>query len=221
MNENSCNFTPEEWKKRLSDKQYHVLREKGTERPFTGKYYDTKAEGVYYCAACHAALFDSNTKYDSGTGWPSFWKPKTEDAVEYADDRTLPFSERTEVLCHRCHSHLGHVFDDGPQPTGKRYCLNLFLWNSNQPNPNNHFFLFVWINRHPCYHPSASKPNGWLIIMATILSNKDSKVVDRILSENSGHLESIIIAIEQKVLPRLKRTENLLDVGPGSGPFPR
>ncbi len=120
----SCNFSPEEWKQRLTDKQYHVLREKGTERPFTGKYYDMKEEGVYYCAACHAALFDSDTKYDSGTGWPSFWQPKAEDALDYVVDRTLPFASRTEVLCHKCHSHLGHVFDDGPQPTGKRYCLN-------------------------------------------------------------------------------------------------
>jgi peptide-methionine (R)-S-oxide reductase len=115
--------TEEEWRRELTPEQYHVLREKGTERAFTGKYHAAKDPGVYRCAACGAELFSSGTKFDSGTGWPSFYEPADSEAVETDDDNSL-FMRRTEVVCSNCGSHLGHVFPDGPEPTGLRYCIN-------------------------------------------------------------------------------------------------
>jgi peptide-methionine (R)-S-oxide reductase len=113
----------EEWRSELTPEQYEVLRRQGTEPPFTGKYVYSKEDGVYRCAACGNELFSSDTKFESGTGWPSFYEPATADRVELRPDDSHGMT-RTEVVCARCGSHLGHVFDDGPAPTGQRYCIN-------------------------------------------------------------------------------------------------
>jgi peptide-methionine (R)-S-oxide reductase len=115
--------TEEQWKESLTPEQFHVCREKGTERPFTGKYHDSKEQGMYQCVACGNALFDSNTKFDSGSGWPSFYQPVSSTNVETEEDRSYGM-RRTEVTCSSCGAHLGHVFNDGPRPTGLRYCIN-------------------------------------------------------------------------------------------------
>ena len=117
------NKTDEEWRSELDAEQYAVLREAATERPWSGELLDEERAGVYTCAACGAELFSSGTKFDSGTGWPSFYEPAESDAVETEDDNSL-FMRRTEVVCSNCGSHLGHVFPDGPEPTGLRYCIN-------------------------------------------------------------------------------------------------
>lgn len=113
----------QEWREKLPPERYEVLRNKGTEAPFTGRYVDSKADGTYRCGACGAELFDSGTKFESGTGWPSFWDAVDPEAVELRPDNSF-FMRRTEVVCATCGSHLGHVFDDGPQPTGQRFCIN-------------------------------------------------------------------------------------------------
>jgi peptide-methionine (R)-S-oxide reductase len=112
-----------EWRKQLTPEEYHVTRRHGTERAFTGRHWNTKEPGLYRCICCGTPLFESSTKYDSGTGWPSFWAPVSDQAVALKEDRSL-FMKRTEVLCARCDAHLGHVFPDGPEPTGQRYCMN-------------------------------------------------------------------------------------------------
>ena len=112
-----------EWKAQLSPEEYKVARKKGTERAFTGRYHDNKRHGVYHCICCNEPLFSSETKYESGTGWPSFYDPLNKEMVGEKDDRSF-FMRRTEVVCNRCDAHLGHVFPDGPEPTGLRYCLN-------------------------------------------------------------------------------------------------
>lgn len=115
--------TEAEWREQLSDEQFYVTRNAGTERAFSGPYWDSKSQGTYHCVCCDEALFKSDTKYDSGTGWPSFWEPVSDAAVSDRPDNTL-FMRRTESVCANCGAHLGHVFPDGPPPTGQRYCMN-------------------------------------------------------------------------------------------------
>ena len=123
MVEETIKKTDAEWREELSPEAYKVLREKGTEAPYTGKYLKNKHTGTYLCGACGNELFSSETKYESGSGWPSFWEPIDQAKIDTHDDRSLGM-HRTEVVCARCGSHLGHVFEDGPQPTGLRYCIN-------------------------------------------------------------------------------------------------
>ena len=118
-----ANKSEKDWRSELTPEQYHVLREKGTERAFTGAYWNTKTPGKYLCAGCGTELFSSETKYDSGTGWPSFWAPVSENNVAKEEDSTLGM-RRVEVHCAKCGGHLGHLFEDGPDPTGVRYCIN-------------------------------------------------------------------------------------------------
>jgi peptide-methionine (R)-S-oxide reductase len=120
---NLHDMNDEQWRQKLTPEQYRVLREKGTEPAFTGIYYDHHEQGMYHCAACGNPLYSSETKFNSGTGWPSFTHPFHDDSVEYHDDSSHGI-QRTEVTCKRCGGHLGHVFDDGPEPDGKRYCMN-------------------------------------------------------------------------------------------------
>lgn len=117
------NKTEEQWKKILTDEQFKICRKKGTEAAFSGKYHDSKEPGMYHCVCCDQPLFDSQHKFNSGTGWPSYWQPVEKTNVEESADNKL-FTRRTEVVCSKCDSHLGHVFEDGPPPTGLRYCIN-------------------------------------------------------------------------------------------------
>ncbi|RNI12976.1 peptide-methionine (R)-S-oxide reductase [Methanohalophilus sp. RSK] len=130
MSENWNQISEEEWKKRLSAEQFRILRKKGTEAPFSGKYNDFYEKGIYSCAGCGQELFSSSTKYDTGTGWPSFQEAVSEDNIERIPDYS-PGMKRIEVICSRCGGHLGHVFDDGPAPTGEHFCIDSISLNFN------------------------------------------------------------------------------------------
>jgi len=136
--DNKVELTEEEWKKKLSPEQFHICREKGTERAFSGEYYNNKKNGVYYCVACKTMLFTAKEKFDSGTGWPSFFDEAAKGAVLSKEDNSA-WMQRTEVVCAKCGSHLGHVFPDGPKPTGQRYCINSgsLKFESNDQYPLN------------------------------------------------------------------------------------
>ncbi|MCZ6873235.1 MAG: peptide-methionine (R)-S-oxide reductase MsrB [bacterium] len=126
--------TEQEWRQQLTPEQFKVCRKKGTERAFSGEYHDCKDEGIYRCLCCGNDLFSSDTKFDSGTGWPSYWSPIAEDRVRLEEDRGF-FMRRVEVLCSQCDAHLGHVFEDGPPPTGQRYCMNSVSLQLEPPPP--------------------------------------------------------------------------------------
>ena len=135
MNEHSKTFSEDELRERLSPLQYHVTQESGTEQAFTGETWDQKKSGTYHCVVCSAALFSSESKFESGSGWPSFWQPLSSEAVDTETDNSNGMV-RVEALCHTCGAHLGHIFPDGPQPTGDRYCMNSASMQFSSQNPS-------------------------------------------------------------------------------------